>query len=203
LSNLDAALRMRTRVELAQLRQRVDAALIMVTHDQAEAMTLADRILVMNDKRIQQLGAPMEIYDRPANTFVARFVGSPAMTIADAELVPGEGAFATVRMGDGGEIATRVSRSGLPEGALQIGLRPENVRVAADGPVTAKVELVERLGERTLVYAHLSNGQAITAEDAGNSRIRMGDTVQLRIDGASAHLFDADGIGHHAAEASA
>ncbi|HEX8621452.1 MAG TPA: ABC transporter ATP-binding protein, partial [Allosphingosinicella sp.] len=84
LSNLDAALRMRTRVELAQLRQRVDAAFIMVTHDQAEAMTLADRIVVMNDRRIQQVGAPMEIYARPANTFVARFVGSPAMALAPA-----------------------------------------------------------------------------------------------------------------------
>ncbi len=92
LSNLDAALRMRTRVELAQLRQRVDAALIMVTHDQAEAMTLADRIVVMNDRRIQQVGAPMEIYARPANAFVARFVGSPAMTLAPASLVDGGGA---------------------------------------------------------------------------------------------------------------
>ena len=84
LSNLDAALRMRTRVELAQLKQRVDAAVIMVTHDQAEAMTLADRIVVINDRRIQQVGPPMEIYERPANVFVAQFVGSPAMTLAPA-----------------------------------------------------------------------------------------------------------------------
>ena len=87
LSNLDAALRLRTRVELAQLKQRVDAAVIMVTHDQAEAMTLADRIVVMNDRRIQQVGPPMEIYTRPANTFVAQFVGSPAMTLAHAQMV--------------------------------------------------------------------------------------------------------------------
>ena len=89
LSNLDAALRLRTRVELAQLKQKVDAAVIMVTHDQAEAMTLADRIVVMNDRRIQQVGAPMEIYSRPANTFVAQFVGSPAMTLLPAQLVDG------------------------------------------------------------------------------------------------------------------
>src|SRR3954470_19473991 len=89
LSNLDAALRLRTRVELAQLKQKVDAAVIMVTHDQAEAMTLADRIVVMNDRRIQQVGAPMEIYSRPANTFVAQFVGSPAMTLANATLEEG------------------------------------------------------------------------------------------------------------------
>src|SRR5947209_3937059 len=90
LSNLDAALRLRTRVELAHLKQRVDAAVIMVTHDQAEAMTLADRIVVMNDRRIQQVGPPMEIYTRPANVFVAQFVGSPAMTLLPATLADGD-----------------------------------------------------------------------------------------------------------------
>jgi multiple sugar transport system ATP-binding protein len=200
LSNLDAALRMRTRIELAQLRSRVDAAFIMVTHDQAEAMTLADRIVVMNDRKIQQVGPPMEIYSRPANTFVARFVGSPAMTLVPAEFDAGDTAFAAVRLGDGSEVETRVSRASLPAGQLQLGLRPENVHVARGGAAStaAKVELVERLGERTLVYARLSNGQAITAEDEGYSRVQVGETVGLRIDGASAHLFDADGNGHHA-----
>ncbi len=203
LSNLDAALRMRTRVELAQLRRRADAAFIIVTHDQAEAMTLADRIVVMNDRRIQQIGAPMEVYSRPANTFVARFVGSPAMTLAAASLVPGEGAHARVRLGDGSEIETRVPRQGLPDGALQLGLRPEHVHVAANGEanVKAEVELVERLGERTLVYARLSDGEAITAEDEGDSRVRIGDKVGLRVDGAAAHIFGPDGAGHHAAAA--
>jgi multiple sugar transport system ATP-binding protein len=199
LSNLDAALRLRTRVELAQLRHRVDAAVIMVTHDQAEAMTLADRIIVMNDRRIQQVGPPMEIYARPANTFVARFVGSPAMTLAPAELLDGDEAFARVRLSDGSEVETRVARTGLPAGApLQLGLRPEHVRVAAgeDG-VAAKVELVERLGDRTLLYARLKDGQAITADDVGTSEVKMGDEVRLRIDGAHAHLFGPDGAGHH------
>jgi multiple sugar transport system ATP-binding protein len=206
LSNLDAALRMRTRVELAQLRQRVDAPVIMVTHDQAEAMTLADRIVVMNDRRIQQVGPPMEIYSRPANTFVARFVGSPAMTLAPAELLPGDGEFASVSLGDGARVDTRVPRAGLPAGGpLQLGLRPEGVRVAngAAGTTSGKVELVERLGERTLIYARLSDSLAITAEDEGNSRVRMGDTVSLTIDGTAAHLFGPDGAGHHAAEAAA
>jgi len=200
LSNLDAALRMRTRIELAQLRHRVDAAFIMVTHDQAEAMTLADRIVVMNDRRIQQVGAPMEIYSRPANTFVARFVGSPAMTLAPASLVGSEGPFATVRLGDGAEVETRVRRDGLAGEALQLGLRPESVAVAAAGAATTvgKVELVERLGERTLIYAHLADGLPVVAEDEGNSRVRVGETVGLRIDGSAAHLFDAAGSGHHA-----
>jgi multiple sugar transport system ATP-binding protein len=201
LSNLDAALRMRTRVELAQLRQRVDAALIMVTHDQAEAMTLADRIVVMNDRRIQQVGPPMEIYARPANAFVARFVGSPAMTLAPAQLVPGEGRHARVRLGDGAEVETKVAREGLPDGApLQLGLRPESLSVVGpgSGATDAKVVLVERLGERSLVYATLADGLEVTAQDEGTSRVKVGDRIGLNIDGAAAHLFGSDGLGHHA-----
>ncbi|HEX2762249.1 MAG TPA: ABC transporter ATP-binding protein [Allosphingosinicella sp.] len=201
LSNLDAALRLRTRLEVAQLRQRVEATFIMVTHDQAEAMTLADRIVVMNDRRIQQVGPPMEIYGRPANTFVARFVGSPAMTLAPVELVASEGPYAMVRLGDGSEVETRVTRDRLPAGeGLQLGLRPESVSVAPAGAATtvAKVQLVERLGERSLVYAHLKDGLQIVAEDEGLSRVKVGETVGLRIDGGAAHLFDAGGLGHHA-----
>ncbi|MDQ4088587.1 MAG: ATP-binding cassette domain-containing protein, partial [Pseudomonadota bacterium] len=200
LSNLDAALRLRTRVELAQLRQRVEAGVIMVTHDQVEAMTLADRIVVMNDRRIQQVGAPMEIYARPANTFVARFVGSPAMTLAPAELADGEGPHATVRLGDGSLVRTRVPRANVPaNGPLQLGLRPEHVRVAAtgEGVTKATADLVERLGERTLVYARLADGLPITAEDEGFSRVRMGDEIGLRIDGGAAHIFGPDGTGYH------
>ncbi|MFN3388513.1 MAG: ABC transporter ATP-binding protein [Allosphingosinicella sp.] len=206
LSNLDAALRMRTRLELAQLRQRVDAAVIMVTHDQAEAMTLADRIVVMNDRRIQQVGPPMEIYSRPANTFVARFVGSPAMTLAPAELLPGEGPFATVRIGDGSRVETRVPRSDLPAaGPFQLGLRPESVSVVAPGAgsTQAKVELVERLGDRTLVYALLADGLEVTAVDQGASALAMGDTIGLAIDAGATHLFGPDGTGHHAEPAAA
>ena len=204
LSNLDAALRLRTRVELAQLRQRVDAALIMVTHDQAEAMTLADRIVVMNDRQIQQVGPPMEIYARPANAFVARFVGSPAMALAPVEPVAGEGELAIVRLGSGAEVATRVRRDALPaEGPLQLGLRPEMVSVTAAGAgsLDAKVVLVERLGERTLVYGVLADGLEMIAQDEGNSAVQVGDKVGLRIDGAAAHLFGPDGAAFHAEKA--
>ena len=198
LSNLDAALRLRTRVELAQLKQRVDAAVIMVTHDQAEAMTLADRIVVMNDQRIQQVGPPMEIYSRPANTFVAQFVGSPAMSIAPAERIADDGEFAALKLGDG-TVTTRVPAAELPKGDLRIGIRPEAVRVGKTGS-KAKVELVERLGERTLVYARLTNGQPIIGEDAGDSRVKIGDEVALKIDGAAAHIFDADGTAYNRSE---
>ena len=177
--------------------------MVFVTHDQVEAMTLADRIVVMNDRRIQQVGAPMDVYSRPANAFVARFVGSPAMTLAPAVLAEGGGEFARVRLGSGAEVETRVPVAGLPaDGPLQLGLRPETVTVTAPGAGTAdaRVDLVERLGDRTLVYAHLSDGLEVTAQDEGDSRVRVGDAVGLEIHGAAAHLFDADGRGHHAAE---
>jgi multiple sugar transport system ATP-binding protein len=199
LSNLDAALRNRTRVEIAQLRHRVEAGVIMVTHDQAEAMTLADRIVVMQDRRVQQVGKPLEVYARPANLFVARFVGSPAMSILPVEPV-GSAPHARVRLFDGAEIATRVA---LPRaagaGGLQLGLRPEMVAAAAPGTgsTDATVELVERLGDRTYVFARLADGGEVTALAEGRSTIGAGDRIGLAIDGAAAHLFDADGTGHH------
>ena len=200
LSNLDAALRLRTRVELAQLKRRVDAGVIMVTHDQAEAMTLADRIVVINDRRIQQVGAPMDVYNRPANTFVAQFVGSPEMMLLPARL-NGAGDYASATLADGTVVNTRVARSKLKGNEeIRVGLRPEAVRVG-DGDVRARVELVERLGDRTLVYGRLPGGQAITAEDEGNSRVAIGDDVGLRIDGAAAHIFGRDGTGHHRSDA--
>lgn len=200
LSNLDAALRTRTRVELAQLRRRVDAALIMVTHDQAEAMTLADRMVVMNDRRIQQVGTPMDVYARPVNAFVARFVGSPAMALAPAVLVAGND-HSRVRLGCGAEIDTRVSRSGLVDGAaVELGLRPEHASVTAlgEGTCDAEVVLVERLGDRTLVYARLDDGLEVTAQDVGTSGVRLGDRIGLQINGHVAHLFEADGTARHA-----
>jgi multiple sugar transport system ATP-binding protein len=120
------------------------------------------------------------------------------MTLLPATLEEGRGKFATLVLGDGTRIETKVERAALPaNGALRVGLRPEAVRVGGRGGPTAKVELVERLGERTLVYARLSDGQAITAEDQGDSRIKIGDTVPLAIDGAAAHVFAPDGAGFH------
>jgi multiple sugar transport system ATP-binding protein len=197
LSNLDAALRLRTRVELAQLKRRVDASVIMVTHDQAEAMTLADRVVVMNEQRIQQVGPPMEIYNRPANIFVAQFVGSPAMSLVPASLVQSDDDFALMRLGDGTVVKTCVPRAKLrDERELRLGLRPEAVRVGKRGS-KARVELVERLGERTLVYARLGDGQAITAEDVSDSAARIGEEIPLKIEGTAAHIFDAAGNGYH------
>ncbi len=175
--------------------------MIIVTHDQAEAMTLADQIVVMNERRIQQVGTPMEIYARPANAFVARFVGSPAMTLLPAELLPGDG-FARLRLAGGVEIGTRVAREALGPG-LSLGLRPEDVTVVAPGTgdVDGETVLVERLGDRTHVHARLADGSELIAQDIGFSRARLGDRVGLAIAGAAAHLFEADGTGRHAEQA--
>jgi multiple sugar transport system ATP-binding protein len=202
MSNLDAALRLRTRIELAGLRQRVKAAMIFVTHDQVEAMTLADRIVVMSKRGIEQVGEPMEIYERPATAFVAGFVGAPGINFFPVELAEPTDGFARVRLTNGGLVQTRVPVAPLPAGAgLQLGLRPNAVAVvdAGAGDTDAIVDVVERLGDRTHVYARAPGGAKIVSESMGVSPLKLGDVVGLKIDGAAAHLFDAEQRGHHAA----
>ena len=155
LSNLDAALRVRTRVELAELHQRMKSTMIYVTHDQTEAMTLADRIVVLNDCKIQQIGSPMEVYLRPATRFVAGFVGSPAMNFIKGEL-SGSGANQVVVLGDGSKVAISI---GLSSGRYELGIRPEAVTVSKQpADAVASAAVVEHLGDRTLIYAKLKDG---------------------------------------------
>ena len=201
LSNLDAALRVRTRVELARLHRRLRATMIFVTHDQVEAMTLADRIVVMNEGRIEQVGTPMEIYTRPATKFVARFVGVPAMTFLDAVIIGEQGrGGAVLRLPDGTELQTPVSTDGLPaHQPVTLGLRAEAVRIDGQGATRGTVEVVERLGDRTHLHVRLQDGSSLIAEDGGTSGVAVDDQVGLRIDPASAHIFGADGLGRHAA----
>ncbi len=198
LSNLDAALRLRTRVELARLHQQTKATTIFVTHDQVEAMTLAGRIVVMNERKIEQIGTPMEIYAQPATEFVARFVGSPAMNFMPAKIVDG-GGFAALTLANGAVLET-----GIPVHALaaaetyRLGIRAEAVRVDSHGGLDGEVEVVERLGDRTHLHVRLPDGASIVAEAPGGSRATPGDAVKLRLDGSQAHLFDAQGKGYSA-----
>jgi multiple sugar transport system ATP-binding protein len=206
LSNLDAALRGRTRIELAELHQRVKATMIFVTHDQVEAMTLADRIVVMNNRRIEQIGAPLEIYHRPATAFVAGFVGSPAINLIPVVASQGDAGFARVRLPDGSDAATRILFDGLSnDSGYRLGVRPEAVNVreagAGAGGVAARAGVVERLGDRTFIHARLSDGTTLVAEDRGRSRVKTGDDLWLGFDAAACHLFDREGAGHHASEA--
>ncbi len=148
------------------MRNRVDAALIMVTHDQAEAMTLADRIAVNGDRTIQQVGTPAEVYARPANAFVARFVGSPAMAMLPVEAAAGGADGLRVRLPGGAEVQTAVRSGDFAQGQrAELGLRPEHVTLAVPGSggIPATVELVERLGDRTFIYARIAEGPEIIA----------------------------------------
>ncbi|MBX3576680.1 MAG: ABC transporter ATP-binding protein [Rhizobiaceae bacterium] len=197
LSNLDAALRARTRVELAELHQRLKSTMIYVTHDQVEAMTLADRIVILNNCRIEQVGSPMEVYSRPASRFVAAFVGSPAMNFLPVTL-SGADDRVQARLGDG----SLVQLSGIPSttGAVELGVRPEALGVVGEGGDTSgTVKVVERLGERTLVHVRLADGAQVIAQDRGLSTVEPGRSVRLKFDTTALHLFGDDGSAWHAA----
>jgi multiple sugar transport system ATP-binding protein len=174
LSNLDAALRGQTRVEIHNLHRDLGATTIYVTHDQVEAMTLADRIVVLRDGQIEQVGTPLELYDRPANQFVAQFIGSPQMNVIEGKNVP--------------EIA------GVPEGGF-IGLRPESVSLkpAGHGGLPGTVDLVESLGAETLIYVTIDSGAQIIARQATRTALHNGDRVGVFVEAANAHRFDAQG----------
>ncbi len=198
LSNLDAALRARTRIELAQLHQQLGTTMIFVTHDQVEAMTLASRIVVINDHRIEQIGTPMEIYRRPATRFVAGFVGTPRINLIPVQVVEADG-LAVANLPGGARIRTGISFATLPSGSeMTLGLRAEAVRIAdRTGNVAGTARVVERLGDRTLVHVALADGTLLTAEDRGDSAVQAGQAVGLEVDGSAAHLFAADGKGYH------
>jgi len=196
LSNLDAALRGRTRLELAQLHHRLGSTMIFVTHDQVEAMTLADRIVIMNARKIEQIGTPMDVYQRPASKFVASFIGSPAMNFLPISSWERNGSGIAVNTAGLGSVQTdfNVPAGASAEGAT-LGVRAEDITVVGDGatgvPLTADV--VERLGDRSLVYGVLDDGTKLVVEADGRSLIKAGDRVTVAADQHAFHLFGADG----------
>jgi sn-glycerol 3-phosphate transport system ATP-binding protein len=203
LSNLDAKLRVQMRAELKRLHQQFAITTIYVTHDQVEAMTLGDRIAVMNAGKLQQIGAPQTVYDLPANVFVAGFIGSPPMNLFEASARGGE-----IRAG-----AISFARSGVRDGALTVGVRPEALKVAdpsAGAPtIEIRVEVVEPLGDEVLVHGTVDAPPAFagTVEDEAlalkgarapialrldpQQRPRPGDVLKTTADPARFHLFDA------------
>jgi multiple sugar transport system ATP-binding protein len=199
LSNLDAALRARTRIELAQLHQQLGATMIFVTHDQVEAMTLADRIVVIHEHRIKQIGTPMEIYRRPASQFVASFVGTPRINLIAVRIAEADGRV-EARLPDGSTLRTGIPFAGLSAGAdMTLGLRAEAIRIGDNSAgLRGTARVVERLGDRTLVHVALPDGSLLTAEDRGDSTLQPGEPVGLAVDGGAAHLFAADGTACHA-----
>jgi alpha-glucoside transport system ATP-binding protein len=197
LSNLDAALRVATRIEIAQLKERLaDSTMIYVTHDQVEAMTLASRIVVLHGGIIEQVGAPLDLYERPANTFVARFIGSPAMNLFEGT-VESVGNATAIRLPGGGVVQVPVPSNGAQPGEkVSLGVRPEDLTVRPDGETIyqGQVSIVEGLGEHTLLYMDRPNAEdAVIAKMPGVQRIERGAAVNLNAPPEKLHLFDERG----------
>ena len=185
LSNLDAQLRTQMRLEIKKLHQRVGSTIIFVTHDQVEAMTMADRIVIMKDGHIQQIGTPSEVYHAPANTFVARFIGAPSMN-----MIPGVATGGAVTLAGGGQVRLDLGISG--ERDVTLGIRPEDLTaVGAAGLIAGPVNLREPLGHETLIYVGTAAGEVIAKAD-GRTPPDVGSTVHLDAAPENIHVFDAE-----------
>jgi len=196
LSNLDAALRLQMRLELARLKTSLDATMIYVTHDQVEAMSLGDRIVVMKEGRIEQIGTPVDLYARPANTFVAGFIGSPTMNLLPAtvaDVAPNGQAKVEVA---GSRIA--YSLPGISAGTrLTVGIRPEDLSASdpdgSDRQFEGRVRVVERLGANSFAYLDLADGVPMTVEIKGMTRVRAGDMITFGLSPQNTHVFAENG----------
>ena len=197
LSNLDAELRVAMRKELAALRHEIGGTMIYVTHDQTEAMTLADRIVLMNGGNVEQIGSPLDLYNRPANLFVAGFIGSPRMNLLDATIAEA-GASATVFRLGGREVTLPFSLDARPGGAVTLGARPEHLDVAGGGEgahLGATVDLAEQLGGETYVYATPDAGglPQLTVHQLGQRLVARGETIGIGLRPGHLHVFDETG----------
>ncbi|MGF1630465.1 MAG: sn-glycerol-3-phosphate import ATP-binding protein UgpC [Kiloniellaceae bacterium] len=194
LSNLDAKLRVQMRLEIKRLQRRLGTTSVYVTHDQVEAMTMADRLIVMNAGHAEQIDSPMAVYRRPASLFVAGFIGSPAMNFLAAEVAE-DGTTATL---DGGG-RLQLPSGGLPRLAgrrVTLGVRPEHLHPAEDAAATfrVQVQLVETLGADSLAHGALvGNGEALTARLPGSAKLREGESLFFAADPGELHFFDPEG----------
>ncbi len=196
LSNLDAELRVQMRVEIARLHQRLGNTMIYVTHDQTEAMTMADKIVVLNGGKIEQVGAPLDLYNKPKNKFVAGFIGSPKMNFLDAKIVASDDGSGVIDLA-GQTVRLPRRLGGLQPGQpVTLGARPEHLNVGDRGVGlgNARVDLVEHLGGQTILYVTLHGGQALTVALEDQQSIRAGETVSIHIDPERCHLFGPDGV---------
>ncbi|MCC1494863.1 sn-glycerol-3-phosphate ABC transporter ATP-binding protein UgpC [Cognatishimia sp. F0-27] len=181
LSNLDAKLRVQMRLEIKELQSKLGITALYVTHDQVEAMTMADRMIVMNGGVAEQIGTPLDVYERPRTLFAAQFIGSPAMNVFDAEIRNG-----MVCLGD-----ITLFETAAKDGPIKLGIRPEHVTPQADGPLPFDVALAEPLGANTLLHGRLSGGMPFTASLAGVHTTSERPHMRLAITPGAAHLFDA------------
>jgi multiple sugar transport system ATP-binding protein len=195
LSNLDAALRVNTRLEIAKLHRDLGATMIYVTHDQVEAMTLASKIVVLNHGRVEQVGAPLELYRSPRNLFVAGFIGSPRMNFIKGQVRAVTERSAVIAFA-GAETAIDLGSSRLKSGdEVTVGIRPEHM--AAGGPdsmiLEGRVDAVERLGEASLVYMTLPGGEDVIVRASGDDPVAPGDRFAAHAPGQVLHVFDSSG----------
>jgi len=196
LSNLDAALRVHMRYELAKLHETLETTMIYVTHDQVEAMTLADRIVVLCEGRIEQIGAPLDLYRRPDNLFVAGFIGSPRINLLAGEIVEAGPAAAGVRLASGDIIRVEVDASSAKIGEpVTLGVRPEHLDPALpDNSLVAEIAFVEALGAGSFAYGRLAgSAEEITVQLAADAPVRPGQSLRLGVPAGAAHLFDGAG----------
>ena len=193
LSNLDAALRGDMRVELSQLHRELDATMVYVTHDQVEAMTMADRIVVLNGGRVEQFGTPMELYHHPATRFVAGFIGQPNMNFVPATVLS-TGEVLGVELEGGHRMALPVDTAGVAPGdRIDVGIRPEDMILTQGDGVEARINVIERLGGTCVAYAALQGGTRICAALDGNVAVKEGETMTLAVAPEACHVFDAQG----------
>jgi len=200
LSNLDAALRVQMRVELSRLHKELKTTMIYVTHDQVEAMTLANRIVVLNKGAIEQVGTPMELYHTPVNQFVAGFIGSPKMNFIAGELVSATTTLATVKLHEGTVVQVAADATSLPVGAkVTLGARPEHIEAskeppAADNAVKGHVQLAEHLGDTIFLHATLAGAtEAMTVRTDPDNPVDTGDMAWLMLPPKRCFLFDERG----------
>ena len=194
LSNLDAELRVAMRAELAALRERIDGTMIYVTHDQVEAMTLADRIVVLNAGRVEQIGAPLELFNEPASRFVAGFIGSPRMNFLEAEAGAVEAGFAELRLAGGSTCRVAVVADADQMGRrVTVGFRPQQVVLAATGGLPLKVNQVEQLGSETILHCNTAAEVSVVVAQYGQRLIAAGATLHLDLERTPLLLFGEDG----------
>lgn len=193
LSNLDASLRGEMRVELSKLHESLGNTMIYVTHDQVEAMTLADRMVVMRLGVIEQVGAPLELFNNPINRFVAGFLGQPSMNFIKVEAGQHTGEKLTVKLpGSTVTVGLAKDHSANLEG-LELGVRPDDMSLAPNGALQMTVDVVEQLGGETIVYGHLDDAQPLIAKVAGQAAIKSGDRLGFDLQQDRLQLFDAAG----------
>jgi multiple sugar transport system ATP-binding protein len=195
LSNLDAALRVQMRIELARLHDELAATMIYVTHDQVEAMTMADKIVVLQGGIVEQAGTPLELYHHPRNLFVAGFIGSPKMNFLPAKVTAVDDAGTTVQLINGSSVVVpvRVGRQKVGDN-VTLGVRPEHMRPAGEGEIAGEVMVVERLGGETFLYTQLGDGSMHIIQADGEIPTGVHEHIKVKLDPATCHLFDADNL---------